>query len=147
MDGIDYQGKGIEMKTVFQLFVNGMPKAQPRPRMAANGHVYNPDAADAWKEEIKAAFLPFLRSPITEPVSLRVSFFLPRPKAMKGKEEICIPHVKKPDLDNLLKACMDAMTNAGVWQDDALVFATNASKWYARRNKTGAQIIVEIFKE
>jgi Holliday junction resolvase RusA-like endonuclease len=128
------------MKTVYSLFVNGIPKAQPRPRMAANGHVYNPASADAWKEIVRMAFVPFHRPPIANPIRLRVSFFLPRPMAMKGKA--AVPHTKKPDVDNLLKAVMDSMTAAGVWKDDALVYTTEAGKWYAA-DKTGAQIIVE----
>jgi Holliday junction resolvase RusA-like endonuclease len=128
------------MKTVYHLFVNGIPKAQPRPRMTASGHVYNPCSADAWKEIVRTAFVPFHKPPIANPIRLRVSFFLPRPKAMKG--EAAVPHAKKPDVDNLLKAVMDAMTVAGVWKDDALVYATEAGKWYAA-GKTGAQIIVE----
>jgi Holliday junction resolvase RusA-like endonuclease len=130
------------MKTVYHLFVSGVPKAQPRPRMAANGHVFNPKSADAWKNEVFASFVSCRRPTITEPVCLRVSFFMPRPKGMKANEDRKIPHVKKPDVDNLLKAVMDAMTTAKVWNDDALVYATEAGKWYAA--KTGAQIIVEI---
>ena len=133
------------MRSVYYLFVNGIPKAQPRPRMAANGHAYNPSNADSWKAEVAAAFMLCRRPPIAAPVHLRVSFFLPRPKKMKGGEDRSIPHVKKPDVDNLLKSTMDAMTEANVWKDDALVFATSAHKWYAARGgKTGAQIIVEI---
>jgi Holliday junction resolvase RusA-like endonuclease len=131
------------MKTVYHLFVNGVPKAQPRPRMTASGHVYNPSSADAWKEQVKASFYSCRRPTITAPVRLRVSFFLPRPKGMKTAGEYAVPHGKKPDVDNLLKAVMDAMTDAGVWKDDALVYATEVSKWYANR-KTGAQIIIEI---
>jgi Holliday junction resolvase RusA-like endonuclease len=52
------------------------------------------------------------------------------------------PPCKKPDVDNLLKSTMDTMTEAEVWKNDALVFATSVEKWYARK-KTGAQIIVE----
>ena len=125
---------------MYHLFVDGIPKAQPRPRMTARGHVYNPDSADAWKEEIKAAFLPFRRPPITGPVHLQVSFFMPCPKG-KGYM-VGAPHVKKPDTDNLLKAVMDSMTQASVWIDDAQVFKTTAGKWYAT-NRTGALIIVE----
>jgi Holliday junction resolvase RusA-like endonuclease len=127
-------------KILYQLFVNGVPKAQPRPRMTASGHVYNPDSADAWKEIVRMAFVLFHKPPITNPVRLRVSFFLPRPKAMKG--EAAVPHTKKPDVDNLLKAVMDSMTVAGVWKDDALVFETLAGKYYTGK-KTGAQITVE----
>jgi Holliday junction resolvase RusA-like endonuclease len=129
-----------KMKTVYSLFVNGIPKAQPRPRRGTSGHFYNPDSADAWKEIVRTAFGSFHKPPITDPIRLQVSFFLPRPKAMKG--EAAVPHAKKPDVDNLLKALMDSMTAAGVWKDDALVYATDMSKWYAA-GKTGAQIIVE----
>ena len=130
------------MKVVYHLFVKGTPRAQPRPRMTIHGHAYNPDSADEWKEEIKFAFLSCLRPSITGPVLLRVSFFLPGSKDTKN-EGTNIPHIKKPDLDNLLKAVMDAMTYVGVWRDDAQVYATEVSKWYARDGKTGAQIIVE----
>ena len=133
----------MENKVVYHLFVNGVPKAQPRPRMASNGHVYNPDTADAWKGEIKAAFLSGMKPTITGPVCLRVSFFLPRPKRMKVGTGGAIPHVKKPDTDNLLKAVMDSMTEAGVWKDDAQVYRSDTGKYYAQE-KTGAQIIVEV---
>jgi len=115
-------------KTAYSLFVKGIPKAQPRPRMTASGQVFNPHGADAWKEEIMAAFLSCRRSAITEPVHLSANFFLPKPKAMKEVEGMRIPYAKKPDLDNLLKAVMDAMTAVCVWHDDALVFAVDASK-------------------
>jgi len=130
------------MKILYSLFVDGIPKAQPRPRMTARGHAYNPGSADAWKDAVMSAFLPCrCGRTITEPVSLRVKFFLPSPK--KGKQEWGhVPHAKKPDLDNLLKAVMDAMTEARIWKDDALVFETQASKWESGR-RTGAQIIVE----
>ena len=130
------------MKTLYDVFVNGLPKAQPRPRMAAGGHVYNPGSADEWKAAVIAAFLSCRRSEtIAEPVRVRVGFYLPAPKGKKMKTGD-VPHTKKPDLDNLLKAVMDAMTVAGVWKDDALVFATETSKWQTGC-RTGAQITVE----
>ena len=136
------------MKTEHRIFVNGIPKAQPRPRMASNGHVYNPDSADAWKEEIKAAFIANRTKQITEPVHLKVYFFMPVPKGMKieRKNDRYVPHIKKPDTDNLLKAVMDAMTEAWVWKDDALVYWTEAAKFYAS-DTTGAEIIVETLEK
>ena len=132
------------MKVIYQLFVNGIPKAQPRPRMTAKGHVYNPHSASAWKEEIKAAFRSCLKPIITVPVILRVSFFLPKPKSMKkNKDNLNVPHAKKPDTDNLLKALKDAMTEAQVWKDDSQVYKIEVAKFYSE--ETGAQIIVETF--
>lgn len=130
-------------KAVYSLFVDGIPKPQPRPRRARNGGVYNPRTAAAWKAEVKAVFMGGSSNPLTGPVCLQVCFFMPRPKKMKSGEIGLIPHVKKPDLDNLLKSTMDAMTEAGVWRDDAQVFALAAGKWYGRGSRTGARIIVE----
>jgi Holliday junction resolvase RusA-like endonuclease len=110
----------------------------------ANGKVYNPPAADAWKEEIKAAFLMCRKETITEPVYLKVCFYLPMPKGIKKSANECIRHAHKPDLDNLLKAVMDALTSVGIWKDDSLVFKVDSEKWYTPLNGSeGAQIIIE----
>jgi len=128
-------------KVLYQIFVNGIPKAQPRPHMMKTGHVFTPHSADAWKEEIKAAFRPVVKQTITGPVRLTVRFSMPVPKGVvvKGFKS---PHAKKPDTDNLLKAVMDSLTTVKVWKDDAQVFETFAGKYYTGK-KTGAQIIVE----
>ena len=129
-------------KILYQLFVNGVPKAQPRPRMTARGHVYNPGSADGWKEEIKAAFRPVLKPTIEGPVRLIVKFSMPMPKGMEVKKGFPMPHTKKPDKDNLEKAVMDALTAAKVWKDDAQVFESLTGKYYTGE-KIGAKIIVE----
>jgi Holliday junction resolvase RusA-like endonuclease len=116
--------------------------------MMKNGHVYNPDSADSWKEEIKAAIIGCRRPTITEAVHLKVTFFMPVPAGMKieSNSERYVPHTKKPDTDNLLKAVMDSLTEAAVWRDDAQAYWTEAVKWYAS-DETGAQIIIETIKE
>jgi Holliday junction resolvase RusA-like endonuclease len=131
-------------KVVYQLFVNGIPRAQPRPRKGKYGNFYsNSPSVRTWKNEIIAAFLPYRHhQPINEAIHLRVDFFMPIPKSIKIKEGQIIPHTKKPDADNLLKAVQDAMSQAGVWEDDSLVFWPEAPKWYAL-GKMGAQITVE----
>ncbi len=50
---------------------------------------------------------------------------------MKNETGHTIQHAKKPDIDNLVKAVMDAMTFAGVWRDDSLVWNVHATKIYA----------------
>jgi Holliday junction resolvase RusA-like endonuclease len=131
-------------KIVYQLFIAGVPKAQPRPRRGKYGNFYsNTPAIEAWKKEIADAFIPYRnRQPLNEAVHLRLDFFMPIPKSMKIKEGQQIPHTKKPDSDNLLKAVQDAMSRAGVWKDDALVFWPEAPKWYAL-GKMGVRITVE----
>jgi len=130
------------VKTLYQLFVDGIPKPQPRPRLAGNGRTYNPKSADAWKNQIIAAFLPCRREKITEPVALHICFYLPAPKSMGLPKCTIVPHTAKPDNDNLQKSTIDAITAAGVWKDDALVYTIFSEKYYSS-DKTGAQIIIE----
>jgi len=135
-------------RVIYQLFVNGVPKAQPRPQVLRNGCVYTPHSADDWKAEIKAAFNAVHKPIITGPVRLTVRFSMPVPKRITVKG-LPIPHIARPDTDNLLKAVMDAMTakDCKVWSDDAQVFETVAGKYYTREKRTGAQITVETFEE
>ena len=54
----------------------------------------------------------------------------------------------KPDVDNLLKAVMDALTDDGWWHDDSLVCAVVALKSYAAKGKSsGARIQVCLLPE
>ena len=133
------------MKTVYDFFVYGIPKAQPRPRMTKTGHVYTPDSAQEWKETVSDECLARRRPIIMSPVKLTVTFYFPVPKTSK-RLEMHYPHTVKHDSDNLLKAVMDAMTDARVWKDDALVFAHKAEKWYSKASP-GAQIKVEVTED
>jgi Holliday junction resolvase RusA-like endonuclease len=125
--------------TEYSFFVPGVPRPQSRPRLSRTGHVYNPKSAEAWKTAVMSAFLirqNFKVTPITGAVSLSVSFYLAKPKTKMR----CPHHLCKPDLDNLLKSTMDALTKAGAWEDDCQVCMITAHKDYAL--STGAKIII-----
>lgn len=131
--------------THLSLWIAGTPKAQPRVRAFRRGRhasVYTPDSADAWKAAVRAAVLERTSNstPFLGPVSLRLEFVLPRPKRLKGT---LVPHASKPDIDNLVKAVMDAMGDCGVWADDAQVAELHASKQYAEEGgDTGCDVTV-----
>lgn len=46
-----------------------------------------------------------------------------------GTPEVLLPHVERPDADNLVKSLLDSMTRAGVWVDDAQVCDLRVRKW------------------
>ena len=76
------------------------------------------------------------------PCSLRVAFYLPRPKSAKKETS---PR-RKPDLDKLLRCTMDALTAAGIWADDSRVVSVIATKSFADlwgHRVPGAAITVE----
>lgn len=72
------------------------------------------------------------------PVSVRITFFMPRPKTVKRH----MPTVP-PDIDKLCRAILDALTDAGVWVDDSQVVDLGATKIYASGIHVGAHITVE----
>ena len=61
------------------------------------------------------------------PVRVHVSFYLPKPKSAPKRT---IPHVKKPDIDKLMRAILDALKGV-VWTDDSQVTSISATKDYA----------------
>lgn len=116
--------------------VDGEPKGQPRPRaFSRNGkaRVYDPGTAEGWRGLISAAARPELPAePISGPVRLDVEFAMPRPQRLCRRRDDpgAIPHTSKPDLDNLLKALLDALTQLGLWRDDDQVVEVRAVKHY-----------------
>jgi crossover junction endodeoxyribonuclease RusA len=124
-----------EWAFVGELRIRGLPVAQSRPRAyvrpSGKGGVYDDGKSRGWKSEvIGEAMRSKLPRGITGPIRLFVSFEMPRPKRLK--EAQASPHVNVPDLDNLLKAVMDALSEYGVWKDDRQVVEFSASKWYHR---------------
>jgi len=77
------------------------------------------------------------RPPLEGPIWFSATFFMPMPKRMRKMERIIaeqelLPHAKRPDRTNLLKAAEDAL-NGIVWVDDGQVSGGMPLKFYSRR--------------
>lgn len=103
-----------------------------------------------WRSVVAYTVAQALREPqnyglfFNDAVSLTVTFYLPRPKALQTKAKAArdFAHVKKPDLDKLVRATKDALTGV-VWRDDAQVTDLLATKRYcAEGDPTRAVIVV-----
>lgn len=117
---------------MYQVFVPGVPRPQPRPKAALRGrrvHIYTPTTAAAWKLAIANTLKVAHENagsppPMEGPVSVVLQFFFPRPASTLRKDGTLRPgsprhHTQRPDLDNLGKAALDAISDSGVvWQDD-----------------------------
>lgn len=126
---------------VLHVFVDGMPKAQPRCRRSRNGGVYTPHSSDAWKRNIAVAVCGWRHLPLNEPLGLSLEFSLPRPQRLGPGDRL--PHTGKPDVDNLAKAVMDVLARSKIVRDDALFWRVDAEKYYApSAGRTGCLIIV-----
>ena len=132
-------------------FVSGVPKAQPRVKaFVRGGHagVYTPDSAESWKQAVRQeAVANAPESLMTGPIRVELDFFLPRPKAHLDKHGVPkakspVWHCKKPDLDNLIKAVTDAITDTQrVWLDDSQIYEITATKTYAM-NAVGCSVFI-----
>lgn len=80
-----------------------------------------------WEAAIRQEALQHVTTLMEGPISLTVNFCLPRPKSLKKGD---VPHIKRPDLDKLVRGATDALTGV-IWKDDSQLTAIYASKFYA----------------
>jgi Holliday junction resolvase RusA-like endonuclease len=133
-------------KAYIELFIKGIPKAQPRARRSKYGGVYNPSSADDWKTILNLALREVPYRNIFNPVSISLLFFFPRPQRLMRKKDPDGPirHISKPDADNLEKAVYDVITAVGIWQDDKQVCVSHTEKWYVGKEEfPGCKILIE----
>ena len=95
----------------------------------------------AWRKAIvqeAIATLPDDWQTIDEPCELIVAFYLPKPKTVDRQ----LPSVS-PDLDKLIRAVGDSLTDSGVVTDDSRIVRISARKLYAEGIQPGATILVK----
>jgi Holliday junction resolvase RusA-like endonuclease len=95
----------------------------------------------AWRNAITQTALATLPSdwePIDEPCELIVNFYMPKPASVKRS----LPTVS-PDLDKLIRAVGDSLTDSGVVVDDSRIVRISARKLYAIGIEPGATIEVK----
>lgn len=75
----------------------------------------------------------------TGAVSVETTVFLPTKDAKRwGK-----PHTLKPDRDNLDKAILDAVSAAGAWPDDCIVWSGGLRKVWCKPGQEGAVLLIQ----
>lgn len=124
------------------LFVPGIPAAQGSKRHVGGGRMVEMSKRlKPWRATIAAAVIDagWATDPIlTGPVSLTAAFLMPRPKhhyrtgrnaqTLKANAPVMVD--KAPDLDKLVRAVCDALTQAGAWRDDSQVAEISTYKRY-----------------
>jgi crossover junction endodeoxyribonuclease RusA len=102
-----------------------MPKGRRFPVVTADNPRTRP-----WKFNVTSAAREALKGapPIQGSVGLELGFYLPRPKSTPKR---VAAQIKKPDLDKLIRAVLDALTAAGAWNDDSQVTRVSALKRFA----------------
>jgi crossover junction endodeoxyribonuclease RusA len=122
--------------------VSGEPASQGS-HSVINGRIVqvNSSKHKKWRNAVVFAALDLIGedwTPIDEPVQLTVIFYLPRPKSVLTRN---FPAVM-PDLDKLVRAVGDSLTDAGIIRDDSRIITITARKLYADDRGPGAVIRV-----
>lgn len=118
-----------EVGRVIRLTVRGLPAPQGSKSfkgMSNAGRAILTESSKKvrpWRQDVKAA-AEALRDrtgapPIDGPVIVRMTFTLPKPKSAP-KRRRTYP-MRTPDLSKLARSTEDALTDAGIWADDARV--------------------------
>ena len=126
------------------LSVTGDPASQGSHAIM-NGRIIqvNSSKHKAWRKAIvqeAIATLPDDWQPIDEPCELIVNFYMPKPASVKRS----LPTVS-PDLDKLIRAVGDSLTDSGIVIDDSRIVRISARKLYAEGIGPGATILVRTF--
>lgn len=159
-----------------ELTIAGTPRSRPRPRHGArmirgkavsfsyqpkkltigkNGKP-TPDSlawvrAQEWYDAVRVALLPVRpSSPWKGPVRVTIDVYFERPQRLLKKKspEGPVRHTAKPDRDNLDKSILDALTEAGLWEDDSQVCDGPVRKWYAAKGcGPGVLVVAEQLTE
>jgi len=117
------------------------PVAKGRPRYARRGNfvqTYTPTKTREYEDVIRenAKLAMGSSEPLETPLNVLLMFGMPIPastpkKALEGYLNGSVRHIKKPDLDNLAKAILDAM-NGVVYLDDNQINRLTIEKKYSK---------------
>ena len=113
---------------------------------------YTPKESMVFENLVRTAFVAqFQGQPWSGPVSIDVVAFIGAPKSLrKWERELvdieCMPHTRKPDGDNVIKAIKDGLRSVA-YVDDNLVFDGHYRKIYSNRPRTEVTLSLYTMEE
>lgn len=125
------------MTATLTITVHGEPAPQGSKRHVGGGvMIESSKKVKPWREAVKHAALNLMyltppgtvREPVDGPLFVEIVFTVRKPTSAP-KRRVTWP-AKKPDLDKLIRSSFDALSDAGVWRDDAQVVELTAAKRY-----------------
>jgi len=129
----------------FSFWVQGRPAAQGSKRHVGGGRMIEASRfVGPWRQAVTHAALTVIDAEQWEkvlgPVEAEFVFHIARPASVKESDRP-LP-IKPPDLDKLVRAVCDSLTDAGVWGDDGQVVRLTASKVYVPPGEDGCDVRV-----
>lgn len=138
-----------------ELIVYGTPAPQGSKRHVGGGRmIESSKKVKPWRQDVKAAAEALIErhglTTIDAPIRARMVFTVNKPSSAP-KRALSYP-MRKPDLSKLIRSTEDALTDAGLWRDDARVveFGRTAKVFPGEDpealDRPGARIVVEVIE-
>lgn len=125
---------------MIEILIPGTPIPKGRPRFARRGNfvaTYTPEKTRSYEKIVAIEGMTAMKGqkPLEGALRVEIEAYMPIPKATSKKiwaliEKGEYPHIKKPDLDNLIKGGCDAL-NGICWLDDSQIVHLTVSKHYS----------------
>lgn len=138
---------------MIHFIIYGEPKGKGRPRFYRRGNFVGTYTPEATRIAERSVFEQSLdkkpKTPMTGAILIEIEFYMPIPKSTSKKlkarmESNAVPHIKKPDIDNLIKSILDPL-NTIYWEDDSQIYSIKAGKYYGKCPMT--KVWIEEIKE
>ena len=141
---------------LLSFFVQGVPVAKGRPRFGKDKfgrpRTFTPQETVDWENEVgwkareqinlaSTGSGPSLKLPFEKRVMSELTFYMPKPKSYPKS---MVDMTKKPDLDNLSKAVLDALSKARIIKDDNIVTDEVNRKRYAEVEGVPTGVHIEL---
>lgn len=127
------------------------PVGKGRPRFTRDGHAYTPERTRKFEAAVRSHACGFMkrmeapRIPVGVPIDVRVLALFPIPKSWsKKKKAEAAKLIPRIDVDNVLKAVLDAL-NGVVFEDDRQIVKAVAEKRYS--NAPGVVVYIQTPEE
>lgn len=121
---------------IIKVSIPGQPVAKSRPRFSFKSkRAYTPKKTKDYEELIKEHVKPLVQGKISGAIEAKFIVVFQRPKYMMTKkyQDTLILHTKRPDLDNVIKAIMDALNS--ILDDDSQICKISAEKYYSDKSQ------------
>ena len=121
-----------------------VPFARPRPHYKKPGAMIHPRRYRNWLKDARDIIPPRL---VEGPLAVELVALFPRPRSWpKRIQRTLVWRPSIPDIDNLLKAGLDACTGLA-YADDAVIVRAVGTKFYSKNRNCGLMIHVAQVKQ
>ena len=119
--------------------VEGLPAPQGSKRHVGNGRMIEASKyLPAWRKAIEIECQSLFEEPMDGALEVELWFYLSKPSSVSRDYPTVMP-----DVDKLVRGCLDGMVKGGAILDDSRVVDLHAYKRYSVDGWTGVQVVVQ----